>query len=348
MKKILLTLLKFALPLAIIVWLVMNIPEEDFRELTERSANWGTLVLALVICFSAVCITFVRWWLLVRALGLPFRLRDAFRLGFLGFLFNFVSIGAVGGDLFKAYFIAREQPGRRTEAVATVVVDRMIGLYALLIVTSAAILFSGGASATPEVVVISRATFIATGIGGIAVLMVLVPGFTSGSVSEFLSGLPRVGPTFQRLIAAVRMYRSRPGVLAIIGVMSLLVHCLMSFAMFLAAGAMFAKIPTLAEHLIIVPLSLVAGALPLAPNGLGTFELAMSVFYDRVPADQAIQVSGTLIAFTFRVITIVIAMIGVVYYWTSRREMRELMDKAQREDAASQKTQASAEKRDEA
>ncbi len=61
--------------------------------------------------FCAVSLTFVRWYLLVRALGLHFRLLDAFRLGFLGYLFNFVSVGSVGGDLFKAIFIAREQPG---------------------------------------------------------------------------------------------------------------------------------------------------------------------------------------------------------------------------------------------
>ena len=78
--------------------------------------------------------TFVRWYLLVRALQLQFRLVDAFRLGFLGYLFNFVVVGSVGGDLFKAIFIAREQPGRRAEAVATVLVDRIVGVYALVLV----------------------------------------------------------------------------------------------------------------------------------------------------------------------------------------------------------------------
>ena len=68
-------------------------------------------------------------------MALPFRIRDAFRLSFLSYLLNFVSVGSVGGDLFKAFFIAREQPGRRTEAVATVVVDRIVGLYGLLLVT---------------------------------------------------------------------------------------------------------------------------------------------------------------------------------------------------------------------
>ena len=52
-----------------------------------------------------------------RALGIPFTLRNAFRLGFMGYLLNFVGPGAVGGDLFKAYFVASDQKSRRAEAV---------------------------------------------------------------------------------------------------------------------------------------------------------------------------------------------------------------------------------------
>ena len=69
----------------------------------------------------------VRWRMLVRAAGMSFSYKDAFRLGFLGFLLNFVSVGAVGGDLFKAVFIAREQPGRRIAAIVSVALDRLLG-----------------------------------------------------------------------------------------------------------------------------------------------------------------------------------------------------------------------------
>ena len=50
--------------------------------------------------------------------------------------------------------------------------------------------------------------------------MLIVPGFTTGAVSEFLSGLPRLGPLFRRLIGAVRMYRRKPLVLIVATVMS--------------------------------------------------------------------------------------------------------------------------------
>ena len=47
---------------------------------------------------------------------------------------------------FKAVFIAREQHGKRAEAVATVVIDRLIGLYVLFVVASVAALWTGMAT----------------------------------------------------------------------------------------------------------------------------------------------------------------------------------------------------------
>src|SRR5438552_3130691 len=87
--------------------------------------------LALVLCLSSVLLSFVRWFVLVRAVGLPFRVRDALRLGMVGYFFNNFLPGSIGGDVLKAAFLAREQD-RRTLAVATVIMDRMIALWALI------------------------------------------------------------------------------------------------------------------------------------------------------------------------------------------------------------------------
>lgn len=331
MKKYIILFLKFALPLAIIAWLVGNIDEQQMRQLTERPKHWGMLAAALAIAMTAVCMTFIRWFLLVRALEIPFRLRDAFRLGFLGYLLNFVSAGSVGGDLFKAVFIAREQPGRRTKAVATVVVDRLFGLYALLVVTSLALLLSDLDSASAEIIAISRVTFLATTTGGLVIFILLVPGFTNGRVSNGLARLPKVGPTLESLINAVRMYRNRPAVLAVGGAMSLVVHCLYATSIFLAAGAMFDGVPSFGEHLIVVPLATLAGAMPFTPAGLGAFELALDQLYLLLPQGGVVLVSGVTVALAFRMMTFVIAGIGVVYYWTCRREVKAVLIAAQDE-----------------
>jgi uncharacterized protein (TIRG00374 family) len=309
--------------------LLTNVEPEQLQDLRDRPKNWMLLATAFGISFLAICITFLRWYLLVRAINLPFRLRDAFRLGFLGYLLNFVSVGAVGGDLFKAFFIAREQPGRRAEAVATVIVDRMIGLYALLLVTSAAIFFGDIPNPTPALTTICTITYCATAFGGIAVMMVMIPGFTRGSLSTWLSGLPRIGKLIEQLITSVRIYRDKRLVMSAILGMSMGVHTLFAIALYLIAIAMFETSPSLPDHLIIVPLSMVAGALPFTPAGLGTFEYAMSELYSYVPTAGPGDAVGLLVAMAYRLVTIAIAAIGVGFYWACRREVKQVMHQAE-------------------
>lgn len=329
LKKFLITLLKILLPLAIITWLITTVDPQDLRSLRDRPKDWAALGLAFVVAISAVCVSFVRWYLLVRTLHIPFRLRDAFRLGFLGFLMNFVGIGSVGGDLFKAVFIAREQSNRRAEAVASVVVDRVIGLYALLLVTSAAILLGSVPQSNAALSAICNATLIGTVAGACGILMMLVPGFTRGSLSEFVTGLPKIGHTIGRLIESIRMFRNRLDVMGLILVMSMGVHAMLALSIFLIARGLFGQTPTLGEHMIIVPLSNVAGAIPFMPGGLGTFEFAMEKLYIYVPANGPGEVIGVLVALTYRIVTIAIAAVGIVYYWTSRREVREVIKTAE-------------------
>lgn len=329
LKKILVIVLKFGVPIAIIGWLLASVPEEGYRQLEQRPKDWTLLVLALGLVFTAVCVTFVRWHLLVRTLNLQFRLVDAFRLGFLGFLFNFVSAGAVGGDLFKAFFIARQQPTRRAEAVATVIVDRMVGLYALLLLTSGVILGSNLDHGSRPLRTLSYFTLSATALGGIGVLILLTPGFTNGVVSRFLIGLPRIGQALGRLIVAVRIYRQRWRAMIIALLLSCGTHGMFALALFLIARALYAHIPTLREHLIIVPLSMVVGALPFTPAGFGAFEFALEKLYQLVPAADNITAAGVLVALVYRLLQIVVAAIGMLIYWCSRGEVRQVMEDAQ-------------------
>jgi uncharacterized protein (TIRG00374 family) len=71
-----------------------------------------------------------------------------------------------------------------------------------------------------------------------------------------------------------------------------------------------------------------AGALPLTPAGLGTFEVAMSTLYDLVQVES--NDDGVIVALVYRVVTIVIAVIGIVVYWFARREVTEVLEEAEK------------------
>src|SRR5262249_62075561 len=94
--------------------------------------QWDMLGLATLICFVAVLLTMVRWYYLVRALDVPITWRDAFRLGFLGYMWNFVTPGSVGGDLVKVVYLAHKRPGQRAEVAMSMVFDRLVGVVSVV------------------------------------------------------------------------------------------------------------------------------------------------------------------------------------------------------------------------
>ena len=337
MKKHLLTLLRLFVPAAILAYLLWTFardPEnlEAARQIFSTKTHWLSVGFAFLCALTALSLTFIRWYLLVVSVGIPFQLKEAFRLGFLGYMLNFVGLGGVGGDLFKGYMLAKENPLKRPEAVSTIFMDRLIGLYALFVVTSLAALGLDWEGAKPAIQTVVYVVYGATVAGAFGLGIMCLPGFRRGAMREFLESLPKVGRIFQRAFMAFGMYRRRPKYLAIIGVLSLGVHTCFSFAAFFLATALFDAHPTMLEMMIITPLAMVFAAIPISPGGMGTLELAITELYVSVPGEELSKANAITVALGFRVLTIGLAFIGAVFYWTNRASVDRTMAEASAEE----------------
>ena len=128
---------KYFLGFAVLFWVIWrnwNPPDGYGPGLSQALQNpirVGPLCACALIYMSGVLLTFFRWYLLVRAQDLPLSLFNALRLGLVGFYFSSFLPSSIGGDIVKAVMIAREQR-RRTVAVATVLIDRALGLWGLV------------------------------------------------------------------------------------------------------------------------------------------------------------------------------------------------------------------------
>lgn len=328
MRKFCLIVAKVIFPLAIVGWLLWNIPPQEMKVLRSTDKNWWLLAAGFVLSLAALINTFSRWHILVRCLGLPFRFTDALRLGFLGFLLNFVSAGTVGGDLFRAVFVAREQPSRRPEAVASVFIDRLIGLYALFVVTCLATAALDWHTITPAVRNISALTYWVTGTMTLGVIALSFSATTHGALAVWARRLPKVGATIGRLFDAVGVYRQRRVVVLWAFFQSVVTHLLSAGSFYCLANGLFAQTPSAMEHLIIVPLSMVAGAMPFTPAGLGVFELAMDKLYQFVPASGT-PIPGVVVALAFRLVQVAMASLGVIQIWSSRADLERIKEEAE-------------------
>ncbi len=332
-KTALLTIAKFAIPAAIIAYLIWRIEPSQWDELSSQPKNYFLLLLALLVSLAAMSLSFARWCVLVRCQGIELTMLEAFRLGSICFLLSFVSAGSVGGDLFKAIFLAQRRPGKRVEAVASVLVDRGAGLYGLLLLVAAGLVLTNPADADSSLINMQRikvGTAVLVGLGTAVLAILVLGGRGVDRVITWGSGLPFIGGLVKRIGPPLRMFHSHPVAFGVSIVMSVGVQGMLAISMYLIARGLYTNPPTLSEHFVIVPIGMLASALPLTPAGIGLLEATIEALYKIVPAD-ATEASGTLVALVFEMVKVVMAVIGTVFYWTANEEVRHSLEIAEEE-----------------
>jgi uncharacterized membrane protein YbhN (UPF0104 family) len=269
----------------------------------------------------------------VRTLGLAFTLRDVLRAGFLGYAFNLIPLGLVAGDSVKAVMLIHKNPRRKTEAVASVLVDRVIGLYGLLLLAAIASLFLeqpqlAKLSAADQATIVNlcyavRTVALASTVG---LIVMLIPGVTHSRLWDMLEHMPLVGPVLHKLVAAMRAYRRRVDLLLAGIAISLCIHLLYVTAvvlMTMSIGIAPEHQPEARYIFVIVPPSMIAGALPI-----GVYEVTITLLFQAISGPGAPDKMGLLIALAYRLIQITIASIGVGYWLTSRGEVQQIVHEA--------------------
>ena len=295
--------------------------------------NGGYLVLAFAVMAASLSLTLVRWYLLVRAQGLPCRLRDAFRLGLFGFFYNAFLPGSVGGDAVKAAGLALSQK-RRTVAVATVVMDRAIALWGL--VWFVALLggafwalgwLEGPAAATSQRIVTLAGAIVATSVVA-WLLLGLLPDWRAERFAGRLARIPKVGTAAAEFWRAVWMYRCQQRSVATALVLSWIGQVGFVFTFYFSVLALWdpsaGRIPTVAEHFLLVPIGLVIQAMPGSPGGAGIGEAGFGGLYAWFGCAAAVAVLGSLVQ---RVIMWTIGLIG--YLIALRMPSKSLADTAE-------------------
>src|SRR5262245_24921429 len=97
--------IKYALAVGLLA-LVVAMNWTQLKALFSHEPHLMPFLAAAAILTTCTAIQYYRWYLLVRAVDLPFTLWNAFRLGMVGTFYNTFLPGSIGGDIVKAYFIA--------------------------------------------------------------------------------------------------------------------------------------------------------------------------------------------------------------------------------------------------
>ncbi len=232
-----------------------------------RQARPKWLAAALAIFPLTIIITSFRWHELLKALDIRLPVTRTFVLNMVGLFYSTFMLGSTGGDALKMYYVAK-QTHHRTRAVMSVLVDRAIGLIALIILGGVMASLQWHIHKCRQVAVTSGLILALTAVG---MILFYNPILRRISGLDFL--IPRLPMQKQvvKAIEAMHIYGRRP--LLAIGALfaSFPVHAVViTSAMF--CGIAFGLPIKPFYYWMVVPVLVLVGSIPISPQGAGVME----------------------------------------------------------------------------
>lgn len=311
-------LAKLALAAGLVTWLLAS-GRLDVRELGQLRDRWHWLLLAQIPFVVLLALGAVRWHLLLRVRGIDYHFRETGALTLIGWFFNQMVIGTTGGDLVKAWAIARDHPDSRSVGVVSIFFDRALGLFMLVVVVcGAALLNLDLVRSRPDLgsLVAMLVGVLGVGLVGIAVFY-----------SRRLRGLPParwllarlpLRPLLRRIDAAAFAYRYHLPTVAAAAAASIAVHVLIVATNLCLARALIDDPLEWRRFLLLVPMAHAAMAIPVNPPGaLGTAEAIYAYLFGVIGIAQ-----GGLICVLQRLTFYVWALPGLLLYVGRRGRRR--------------------------
>jgi hypothetical protein len=241
-----------------------------------KGAEPWLLVLAVAVFPITFIITSYRWHKLLVAVEVNMTLWRTFVINMVGAFYNTFMPGSTGGDVLKAYYASKQTP-HRMRAVMSVVVDRILGLIALVMLGGVMASYQYLQNPTTSdptsreclhVALLSALIIAACGIG---TAFLFQPTLRKIVGLDFILGkLP-----MQRQIDSARvvmgMYRRQPMLVLWATLVTLPVHITVVLAALFAGKALGLPLRPL-YYFTAVPVIVLVGSIPISPQGAGVME----------------------------------------------------------------------------
>lgn len=285
----------------------------DFSRVHKVLTNLPVVLCTLLIFVFTNLVAVARWQGLLRGQSIHITYLEALKLCMIGVFFNTAIPGAVSGDVVKGYYIVSQQPNKRgrIKAFATLFIDRLLGLSALICVSFVAMLFhyksmSGSGTLKPLCGLI---TLLWLGVVAFYAF-VLIELSLFHRFKELLRRLPGVGDLASRMFEAVKIYENRRHIIVQGLLMSVAIHCALIFSFIILARTLggFGSVST-DKFFFLVPFGLLVTAIPIAPAGLGTGHAAFLALFQLVGSKAGADLFTAYVSFQ-----IFLSLVGGIFY----------------------------------
>ena len=278
LRKTILVSLRVAFGVAILIYLAKS-GRLDFSSLGRLQHEGRVTAAAVGFLLLDILFMSVRASLLFRSARLSLSLVNSFQLNLVGFLFSTFLPGAAGGDIAKLVYATRENRGRRTEVATVLILDRVVGLFSLVLLP---LLFAPffpdlirSVPALRRVLAVDGLLAVGMAIGS---ALVMFYGPTRNVISRLLGRWPGIQTLALRVVDALSLQGKDQLTLMYAFLLSLLANLAL---MVVTALALFAVHPASfsIRLALVAPVGHLVNSLPLTPGGIGVGESAFNALF---------------------------------------------------------------------
>jgi hypothetical protein len=292
------TILRFACSLGLLALLYTLVDWPELGQVVAQMRLAPYALGVLLYVFATGVLWALRWWLLLRASGLPVALRQLVSINLVASFFTNFLPTTVGGDMVRVYELSRRRGAVET-VLATVLVDRLIGLTAVLLMALFAL--GVGYQYAGERAVVITVTVAALGLGaGLALLWNRQVLRSLGWVFR-LPVIGRLEPYIQQLDTALHvLQRGRRSLAQTLGV-TLCAQVLEVCSVLAFTRALGIQAP-LAYAFIALPLIWIVTLVPFSFGGVGIRESAFVLLYGAIGVPAAHAMALSLLVYSARLL----------------------------------------------
>jgi uncharacterized protein (TIRG00374 family) len=271
-----------------------------------RSANISGLSVAFLLVVFSIVISALKWQILLNCLNVKVPIQKLTVSYFVGLFFNNFLPTNIGGDVVRIYDVGK-YTGKKTEAAASVIVERILAGFALGLTALIAVFISFDRSKSFLWLIISFLLLCV-----IFLLLAMNRSILHYLNDKLLPGLFNIKERARDVAEAIHKCSINKNLVARVLIWSLvfqLVVVLVNYLIFLSLGVRV----SLVYCLIFIPLISALSLLPISVNGLGVREGAYIFFFSKVGLNSAQSVSASLVFFVLVVLTSLIG--GIAFAW---------------------------------
>ncbi|MGB7933430.1 MAG: lysylphosphatidylglycerol synthase transmembrane domain-containing protein [Gammaproteobacteria bacterium] len=256
------------------------------------------LAAMLLLVLASLAVIAVRLQILLAPHGIHPGFIRSLGVTLIGALSGSVLPGMIAGDVVKAIYLFGDSSERRSSSVSAVLIDRLVGLFSLVLLGACASLTAllSGHSGNIRTILLFSITLLAVLLVSGTAFMYLILGPGRRTYRRLRDRLPR---KFVALTTSLFLYRHHPALLIQATLLSVFSHAMIVATFIIAAEVL--KVPLgIGLHMILDPVAMLLNAVPIAPGGLGITESGFAYLYQLSgsAAGAAVSLAGRFAQYT--------------------------------------------------